>query len=246
MSRNSLVFVAVVLLFALAFFLPRRESSFENPVPLVGSVADFVARATLGAEWSFDRGDYRTALRKIEEETADAAFQKEYGTLPGKLEDPVLAKAVGDAGAAFAAAADESAKVAALNRQATAEFDLAERLSYSEEDGAGVLSIRSYLRSIVLSEDSVKLKPTAAAHRQIGISLMELGAEPSVAILSFDAASALDPKDPIPFFRKGLALSSEGKSEEAVKSYLAAIEADSRFERAYVNLGYEYLGMDRK
>lgn len=249
MSKSYFAYLLLVFALAVAFFLPKRESGFEPSVPLIGKVADFVSDSAPAifddAESLAMRGKYREALRILEEESAPKNFEKRFRIPVSKLENPVLAKTVSDARADFARATDDQTKADALVRAGSGEYALAKHLYYLNEDGAETLSARSYLRSLVDSQESLKFKESAAAHRQIGLALFEIGADDETIIAAFDSASKLDPKDAVSPFRKGIVLSNAGRTEEAVKSYLAALEADPSFERAYVNLGYEYLGMDR-
>lgn len=245
MPKAYFAYLALVFVLAFAFFLPKRETGFQPSLPLVGKVADFVSDS---APAIFDdagslaaRGKYAEALRLIEAETAPENFEKRFRTSVSELENPVLRKAVSDARADFDRATSDEARADALVRAGSGEYALAKQLYYLDEDGAEALSERSFLRSVVDSQASLKFKETAAAHRQIGLALFEIGADDDVLIAAFDSASGLDPKDPVSPFRKAIVLSNAGRTEEAVKSYLASVAADPSFERAYVNLGYEYL-----
>lgn len=245
MSKSYYAYVLLVFVLAVAFFLPKRESGFQSSVPLVEKVSNFVSGSAPAifddAESLVAKGKYGEALRLIEAEAAPDEFEKRFRTPVSKLENPVLVKTVADARADFANATADEAKADALVRAANGEYALAKNLYYLDEDGVETLSMRSYLRSVANCQESLKFKESAAAHRQIGLALFEIGASDQTIVAAFDSASKLDPKDAVSPFRKAIVLSNAGRTEEAVKSYLVALEADPSFERAYVNLGYEYL-----
>ncbi len=53
---------------------------------------------------------------------------------------------------------------------------------------------------------------------------------------------AASPRDPAALNLRGLALKAQGRYQEAVQAYQAAIEADPRYAQAYYNLGALYAG----
>ena len=60
------------------------------------------------------------------------------------------------------------------------------------------------------------------------------------AKLAFAKAASLAPKSPIPVYSQGLVAEQQGNLAESVSFYKKAIELDSRFEPAYLNLAALY------
>jgi tetratricopeptide (TPR) repeat protein len=81
------------------------------------------------------------------------------------------------------------------------------------------------------------------AKTSLAIALMEIQQEPdrnsletTEAIVLLDDAASIDMKNPVPLFNKGVLLRKLGSLEEALKSFLAAVDIEKRQPLALIQI----------